>query len=457
MNNFLYALGLIIPDAAMYFLATVPFWGSERIRLNRLIPLFVTVLTIRALAAFILIGYVPNGAVLDGYFYLAYMPVILAAYFICYKIHPVKLLYTMLILIFISTAGNYLTSVIITVINPEAKVIFGTPASVITITLLMALIVPFAFRFFSGILRNAFSLLTNKSIFTLSIMPAMFFILINVYAVVFRGVTELPRPTITLLNICIMLTGLVSCYINIRMVLDTAMYIQTGRRLSEEKTLLENLSNKKSEFFGNISHEMKTPLTIIATDIQLAEKLIDEGDFNEAKELMREAWQETMQTANLVADALTLSRGQEVLKPMEYFNFRTIIEATLAVFEPFAKRHGNTFVCDIAKHTQIYGNADMLSGALVNLLTNANQHTNGGVITVKWLSDDEQYRLTVRDNGSGIPSEILARVFERGVSGGNSTGLGLAIVKNVTELHGGIVSIESEVGKGTAVTLAFPR
>ncbi|MCL2253233.1 MAG: HAMP domain-containing histidine kinase [Lachnospiraceae bacterium] len=99
----------------------------------------------------------------------------------------------------------------------------------------------------------------------------------------------------------------------------------------------------------------------------------------------------------------------------------------------------------------------MLSVALVNLLSNANRHTSGGVINVQWIIDNGQYRLTVRDNGSGISPEILPRVFERGVSGGNSTGLGLAIVKRVAELHSGKVSIESEMGKGTAVTLIFPE
>jgi len=211
------------------------------------------------------------------------------------------------------------------------------------------------------------------------------------------------------------------------------------------------------EMVGHISHEMKTPLTVIATDIQLAEKFIDNGNISGARELMREAWQQTMQTANLVTDSLSFSRGRESLKPMERFNSGAIIDTTLTIFEPLFKKHGNAIVRDIIKPAPMYGNADMLSVALVNLLSNANRHTSGGVINVQWIIDNGQYRLTVRDNGSGISPEILPRVFERGVSGGNSTGLGLAIVKRVAELHSGKVSIESEMGKGTAVTLIFPE
>ena len=226
--------------------------------------------------------------------------------------------------------------------------------------------------------------------------------------------------------------------------------------------LLENedavrTQNWLREMVGHISHEMKTPLTVIATDIQLAEKFIDNGNISGAKELMREAWLQTMQTANLVTDSLSFSRSREVLKPMARFNSGAIIDTTLIIFEPLFKKHGNVIVRDIIKPAPMYGNADMLSVALVNLLSNANRHTNGGVINVGWTACGEYYRLTVQDNGSGISADILPRVFERGVSGGKSTGLGLAIVKNVAELHGGKVSIESEAGKGTTVKLTFPK
>ncbi|MCL1819607.1 MAG: ATP-binding protein [Oscillospiraceae bacterium] len=225
--------------------------------------------------------------------------------------------------------------------------------------------------------------------------------------------------------------------------------------------LLENedtvrAQNWLREMVGNISHEMKTPLTVIAADIQLAERFMDSGKYDRAKERLREAWQETMQTANLVTDALTFSRGSNELKPMEHFSSGAFIEMTLTIFEPAVNKHGNTLVRDIAKPAKMYGNPDMLSVALVNLLLNANRHTSGGVIKVGWLKDGDNHRLTVSDTGSGISPEMLPRVFEHGVSGGNSTGLGLAVVKKVMELHEGTVNIESEVGKGTTVTLIFP-
>lgn len=85
-----------------------------------------------------------------------------------------------------------------------------------------------------------------------------------------------------------------------------------------------------------------------------------------------------------------------------------------------------------------------------------NNHGKNGTINVKWSAEKGVCRLTVCDNGSGISPELLPHVFERGVTDGNGTGLGLVIVKNVVKLHGGEVAIESEAGKGTAVTLMFP-
>jgi len=98
----------------------------------------------------------------------------------------------------------------------------------------------------------------------------------------------------------------------------------------------------------------------------------------------------------------------------------------------------------------------MLSGALINLLSNANRHTHNGIIDVQYQFTNGQICLTVSDNGEGISAELLPHVFDRGVSGCDSTGLGLAIVKSIMDMHNGEVSITSEVGKGTKVKLLFP-
>lgn len=245
----------------------------------------------------------------------------------------------------------------------------------------------------------------------------------------------------------------------VQAVLLSQSYGEAKRRekeLAVEKSLLESLNRTKSEFFGNISHEMKTPLTVIVTDMELTERFINEGNLETAKELIHEAIRETMRTANLVTDALAFARGQEVSKPMTRFDLGDVIKTTIAVFEPLVQKQSNILRQKIEELPLISGNASMLSDALINLLFNANRHTENGIINVNWKMEKDKLCLTVRDNGTGIPPEMLPRVFERGVTDGSGTGLGLAIVKSIMELHGGEVTIESEIGKGTAVMLAFP-
>ena len=259
----------------------------------------------------------------------------------------------------------------------------------------------------------------------------------------------------TILGIIILLISITSVTAYL-FAIQKFVILPERRRAQEHAFLMENLNRTKSEFYGNISHQMKTPLTIIATDIQLAEQFVNEGNIDSAKELMREAWQETMQTGNLVTEAIALARGQEISKPMDYFDFTEVIKTTLNVFEPLIRKQNNILQKDIANLPHIRGNADMLAGALVNILSNANHHTKDGIINVLWSEISKgQYCLTVHDNGPGIKPEILPNVFKRGVTDGTGTGLGLSIAKSIMELHNGEVKIETEPGKGTKVMMLF--
>ena len=244
-------------------------------------------------------------------------------------------------------------------------------------------------------------------------------------------------------------------------VLLSVEFSETRKReseLVESNALLENLSRVKSEFFSNISHEIKTPLTVIATDIALTQKYLQRGEINEALELLDNAHSEVMYTANFVADALRFSRNQETVRTAEWFDFGAVIETTVAVFGPFAQLRGNKLIVEQidAVPLDIYGNADALGSAMVNLLTNANNHTQNGTISISRAVSDSCAVISVRDNGTGIAPEMLPHVFERGVTDGGGTGLGLPIVKSIMQQYGGEVSIESKCGKGTVVTCSIP-
>ena len=130
---------------------------------------------------------------------------------------------------------------------------------------------------------------------------------------------------------------------------------------------------------------------------------------------------------------------------------------------PSAPRRGPP-ACGSTEHVDadlppIDADPGRMRGVLGNLVSNALAHARpGGTIRVEGTAADGSVLLTVRDDGTGIPAELLPRVFDRFVKGPSSTGsgLGLAIVRDVVEAHGGSVTATSTQAEGTAITLTLP-
>lgn len=230
-------------------------------------------------------------------------------------------------------------------------------------------------------------------------------------------------------------------------ILLTVEFTETRQRelaMQEKNVLLESLSRVKFDFFSNINHEIKTPLTVIATDIALAQRYIKNGEYGKSTELLKNAHAEVMRTADFVTEALRFARDEETASAMKPFDFSAALRTTLVSFEPFARVRDNVIESRPAHGPlMVYGNADTIGNAVLNLLTNANNHTTGGTIQVVEDVSGGELRITVRDTGTGIPRELLPHVFKRGVTDGGGTGLGLAIAKSVIEQHGGRIEIES--------------
>ena len=119
------------------------------------------------------------------------------------------------------------------------------------------------------------------------------------------------------------------------------------------------------------------------------------------------------------------------------------------------QKRGNELKTEVADGLTVFGDTDLLSQVMANLIQNANAHTENGGILLSAVRDGGTIIITVRDNGSGISPELLPRVFERGVSDGG-TGFGLFLCKTVVESHGGRIWIESKPGCGTTAHFALP-
>ena len=233
--------------------------------------------------------------------------------------------------------------------------------------------------------------------------------------------------------------------------------------LSRDITRFEKLETMRRDFVANVSHELKTPLTVLSGFLEtVSEAALSPKQQSDFLTLMRE---EAERMQRLVDDLLTLSALEANSAPREDF-----IDATdlFARIEETARqlsggRHNILF--EIDRDSAMLGSELELTSAFTNLVTNAIRYTpEGGRIVVQWRAqDDGRAHYTVTDTGIGIPAQHLPRLTERfyRVDRGRSrqsggTGLGLAIVKHVLTRHQGTLSISSEVGKGSTFMATLP-
>ena len=235
------------------------------------------------------------------------------------------------------------------------------------------------------------------------------------------------------------------------------------------ETTLDDL--KKSEemrkqFVANVSHELRTPITSIRS---YAETLMDSEDLPKETEqqFLGVILKESDRMTNIVADLLTLSKfdAGSYEFHFERFSFERSLQDVYSATLLEAQKHSHDFTLDVASPLpEIVGDKARLEQVLINMITNALKYTpDGGTITLSAGCADGLVFASVRDNGIGIPADDVDKVFDRFYrvdkarsreSGG--TGLGLSIAREIVARHDGELTLESELGKGTVITMTLP-
>ena len=234
--------------------------------------------------------------------------------------------------------------------------------------------------------------------------------------------------------------------------------------LVSDVTELKKAEGIRSEFTANVSHELKTPLTSIKgfTDMLSSGMVASPED---QKRFITMIGVEVDRLIDLINDILKLSELESVAIDQceERSDALTVANDAAALLAPSAKAADITLTVS-GTSAQVAVPQSRLKELLLNLMSNGIKYTEkGGKVDTTILQQDRQVVISVRDNGIGIPPEAQSRVFERfyRVDKGRArkhggTGLGLAIVKHITQLYGGTVSLESEVGKGSTFTVTLP-
>ena len=230
-------------------------------------------------------------------------------------------------------------------------------------------------------------------------------------------------------------------------------------------TELERLESVRRDFVSNVSHELKTPLTAIHGYV---ETLLDSDpvDGQTRGRFMRKIRRQSSRLSALVSDLLTLSRIESSTEPAEKaLDLRSPVSEVLSLLAPPSRERGLELISECPRTpVQVVGEEESIRQALSNLIDNAVKYSSsGGRVVVRLQTENGRAILEVEDQGPGIASEHLERIFERfyRVDRARSrelggTGLGLAIVKNVARRHGGDVEVESERGRGSTFRFWLP-
>ena len=224
---------------------------------------------------------------------------------------------------------------------------------------------------------------------------------------------------------------------------------------------IEKLDRIRRDFIANISHEMRTPLTVLLGYLELLQDQPDKLDPKTVKSMFKQA----RQMHALLDDLLELSRLQDA--EIRGGATRVNIPAMLAQLKEQAEEYGkgeHELLFEIQPDIEMNGAEVDLRSAFQNLLINAVNYTPaGGKIEVCWQATDEGLVLSVKDSGIGIPQRDLPRITERFYRVGSDrarqtggTGLGLAIVKHVLNSHQARLEISSKLGKGSEFRCIFP-
>ncbi|MBN2274133.1 MAG: response regulator [Bacteroidales bacterium] len=247
---------------------------------------------------------------------------------------------------------------------------------------------------------------------------------------------------------------------------------QKSSELEKVNLELKKADEYKTRFFQNVTHEFKTPLTLIAGPVQSILK----GKYGLISDSLRKQLDMVMQnglnTIKLVNQLLELARSdvkQSRLK-LSKCNINDTLKIILAHFESLAVQNRITlsFVAENAADLYSYIDADKFERIFYNLLSNSFKFTgeNGEVkvtLACSHPGENKRFQIRVTDSGKGIKKEDMPFIFDRFFkaydaenTGRQGTGLGLALVKEYVLLHGASIDVESSPGKGTGFTLLFP-
>lgn len=240
--------------------------------------------------------------------------------------------------------------------------------------------------------------------------------------------------------------------------------------LIKAKKIAEDANNAKNNFISNISHELRTPVAVIASSNQLLRKLLDSdnGEYKESfynnLDIITQNSNRLLRLINNIIDIAKIDSGFKDLN-LQNIDVISLIEDSVMSVIPYAQSKDLEVIFDTNIEELIMSvDSQKIERIILNLLSNAIKFSyEGGQIFTNIVVENNILTFTVADKGIGISKENLDKIFDKFIQIDNSftrnnegSGIGLSLVKSLVKLHGGTVSVESKIKKGTSFTIRLP-
>ncbi len=252
-------------------------------------------------------------------------------------------------------------------------------------------------------------------------------------------------------------------YNEMNVIADATMKMSQSVKESIEQIEFERMV--RQEFFSNVSHELKTPLTSVRGYLELLENNMV-ADERMKKDFLARIKKETINMTSLINDILMISRleTKEAEVALSDVRLAPLVKEVCTSLEPLAQEY-QVSISTNCRPLMMYANTQQLRELLSNLIMNAIKYNKlEGKVEVTVTSEQNEIVIMVEDTGVGIPEDAKVRIFERfyRVDKGRSkkvggTGLGLSIVKHIVNYYNGSIEVQSKIGEGTRFTVRLPK
>lgn len=228
--------------------------------------------------------------------------------------------------------------------------------------------------------------------------------------------------------------------------------------LAQTNEAMMNLSRMRDSFLADLSHELKTPLTVIGSISSLAAYQMENGiaDDKTTASLKRNE-DEAVRLGEMVERLKLKSINRLDDSGKKVTNLHSTLTSGADFCDPVCRRRGNRISVQCADDISIDITEDLLFHCLYNLIANANRHCENNIIELIGKADTDYTEIKVIDHGDGMSEENMKSAFDRGYSGDSGSGIGLALCREIAEYNNGTITLGNTEGGGLTVTIKFRR